>query len=316
MTRAFGSPNTPCNASSGRKPTNRHASRRRFRFDEVGIQTSCHIPRTLEPSATQYWRGFRADHCPKFTHTIPGRVSFQGIVRIRDRRELFREACRIIVEHGHFTLGWIAVLDHATGKLTAVAQAGLPANAGVGSDLFNVSVALVPGGTAEVALREKHSAIDNAIENAPGVVHEHEPDTLKVRRAAIELGAKSVIALPLFVQRETFGILTLYAPERDFFDDEGIKLLNELAGDISFSLEFIAKEEKADYLAYYDALTGLANRSLFHRSGGAAYAQRRQRRAQAGLVPDRSGAVQEHQRQSRPAGRRRALEPSGGVVDA
>ena len=39
-----------------------------------------------------------------------------AIVRIRDRRELFREACRIIVEHGGFTLGWIAVLDHATGN--------------------------------------------------------------------------------------------------------------------------------------------------------------------------------------------------------
>ena len=186
-----------------------------------------------------------------------------AIVRIRDRRELFQEACRIIVEHGRFTLGWIAVLDHTTGKLSAVAQAGLPANDGAGSDLFSGSTALLPGGTAEVALREKRSAIDNAIQNAPGLASEHEPDTLKVRRAAIALGAKSVIVLPLVVETEIYGILTLYAPERDFFDDEEIKLLNELAGDISFGLEFIAKEEKADYLAYYDALTGLANRKLF-----------------------------------------------------
>jgi diguanylate cyclase (GGDEF)-like protein/PAS domain S-box-containing protein len=186
-----------------------------------------------------------------------------AIVRIRDRRELFQEACRIIVEHGQFTLGWIAVLDHATGKLTAVAQAGLPENS-AGGDFFNGSVGLVPAGIAEVALREKHSAADNAIEDAPGVMNTgQEPDTLIVRRAAIKLGAKSVIVLPLVVEKETFGILTLYAPERNFFDDEEIKLLNGLAGDISFGLEFIAKEEKVDYLAYYDVLTGLANRSLF-----------------------------------------------------
>jgi diguanylate cyclase (GGDEF)-like protein/PAS domain S-box-containing protein len=187
-----------------------------------------------------------------------------AIVRIRDRRELFQEVCRIIVEHGRFTLGWIAMLDHATGKLTAVAQAGLPENLGAGSAFFNGSVGLVPALTAEIALREKHAAIDNAIEDTPGLMDaEHESDTLAVRRAAIKLGAKSVIVLPLFVEGQTFGILTLYAPERNFFDDEELKLLKELAGDVSFGLEFIAKEEKVDYLAYYDPLTGLPNRSLF-----------------------------------------------------
>ncbi len=35
-----------------------------------------------------------------------------AIVRIRDRQELFNEACRIAVEHGGFRLGWIAMLDH------------------------------------------------------------------------------------------------------------------------------------------------------------------------------------------------------------
>jgi len=187
-----------------------------------------------------------------------------AIVRIRDRRELFKEACRIIVEHGRFTLGWIAVLDHATGKLTVVAQAGLPDDSGAGSEFFKGSVELLPAGTATVALRENRAAVDNVIEDAPGLMDAaHESDTLAVRRAAIKLGAKSVIVLPLVVESETFGILTLYAPEQNFFDDEEIKLLSELAGDISFGLEFIAKEEKVDYLAYYDALTGLPNRSLF-----------------------------------------------------
>ena len=198
-----------------------------------------------------------------------------AIVRIRDRHELFQEACRIIVEHGRFTLGWIGVLDPVTGRLTAAAQAGLP-ESDPDSGLLSAPAGFLPAGTAELALREKKPAFDNLIGDAPGAAGPgHEPDTLAVRRAAIKLGAQSVIVLPLIVEGRSFGILTLYAPERNFFDDEELKLLNELAGDISFGLEFIAKEEKVDYLAYYDSLTGLPNRTLFfdrltHQLGAAA----------------------------------------------
>ena len=42
-----------------------------------------------------------------------------------------------------------------------------------------------------------------------------------------------------------------------------MRLLTELAGDISFALDYLEKAEKLNYLAYYDSLTGLANRTLF-----------------------------------------------------
>ena len=42
-----------------------------------------------------------------------------------------------------------------------------------------------------------------------------------------------------------------------------MKLLSELAGDISYALEYLEKNERLDYVAYYDPLTELPNRSLF-----------------------------------------------------
>jgi diguanylate cyclase (GGDEF)-like protein len=70
--------------------------------------------------------------------------------------------------------------------------------------------------------------------------------------------------MPLTLNGEAAGVFALYAADAGFFDDEEMRLLVELAGDVSFAMEYIDKSEKAEYLAYYDPLTALANRSLFH----------------------------------------------------
>ncbi len=186
------------------------------------------------------------------------------IVRIREQQALFDESCRIAVEYGGFSMGWIATLDHESGKLVPVAQAGLPIGFAPDPDSPNRQAALEPRGVAEVALREKRPAFDNDMEAMHGfLVDGIDPDTLRIRRAAMALGAKSAVVLPLFVDERVFGVLTLYAPERNFFDDEELKLLTELSADISFALMYIDKAERVNYLAYYDPLTGLPNRSLF-----------------------------------------------------
>src|SRR5258708_13878735 len=46
------------------------------------------------------------------------------IVRVSDRAELFREACRIAVQSGQFALAWVAVADQRDHRVKAVAWAG------------------------------------------------------------------------------------------------------------------------------------------------------------------------------------------------
>jgi Diguanylate cyclase, GGDEF domain len=41
-------------------------------------------------------------------------------------------------------------------------------------------------------------------------------------------------------------------------------MVARLTGNISFARDHIEKTERLNYLAYYDALTGLANRTFFH----------------------------------------------------
>jgi diguanylate cyclase (GGDEF)-like protein/PAS domain S-box-containing protein len=178
-----------------------------------------------------------------------------AIVRHRNRQDLFGETCRIAVEAGEFKMAWIGRNDPATGRLEMLAQAGLPARSGNEGIAVGAAVDLMPDGPARFALQEKRPVYDNDISRS---LH-----LSKMRRMAIRGGAKAVIALPLTADGGVFGLLVLYAAERHAFDDEELKLLKELAGDISYALEFISKEERVEYLAYYDPLTGLPNRSLF-----------------------------------------------------
>ena len=87
--------------------------------------------------------------------------------------------------------------------------------------------------------------------------------TLQPAASAGEEGGESQVLLPLGDAGDSSGHLTLQARPRDFFDEEEMRLLHELAGDIAFALRHIEQKARMDYLAYHDSLTGLPNRSLF-----------------------------------------------------
>jgi diguanylate cyclase (GGDEF)-like protein len=176
------------------------------------------------------------------------------IVRVQGRDELFNEACRIAVESGGFRMAMIAMVNQNTMTLVPIAS--------VGKDeaLLNaVKHILASGENAEKtmgarSIREKQPVVSNDSQNDPQVVF-----SAKYAQAGIH----SMAVFPLMVSDEAVGVLALYASEIEFFRGDELKLLNELAGDVAFAVDHIDKRERLNYLAYYDALTGLANRSLF-----------------------------------------------------
>lgn len=174
-----------------------------------------------------------------------------AIVRLRDRNELFQEACRVAVNHGGFNVAWVGVIDPATLQGEVVAWAG--AKPGF---LNNIRITALPdtpysGRPANVAVREKRPFICNNISTNPAVA--------AFRDGLLADGHRSTAAWPLITNDGAVAVIVLLAPEVDFFDDDECKLLDELAGDLSFGLQFIDKEEKLSYLSYYDVLTGLPN---------------------------------------------------------
>jgi diguanylate cyclase (GGDEF)-like protein len=104
------------------------------------------------------------------------------------------------------------------------------------------------------AVREKRAVVSNDSKNDPQVVF---------KASYADAGVFSMAVLPLMIANEAVGVLGLYASEIGFFQEEELKLLTDLASDIAFAMDHLDKQERLNYLAYYDVLTGLANRSLF-----------------------------------------------------
>lgn len=177
------------------------------------------------------------------------------IVRAQEQQELFDEACRIAVEHGKFTFAWIGRREATTQQVIPVAKAGF--EDGYLSQI-NLTAKEDAPGNCQLAARALTQAI-------PMVCNDIAADECMktLRHETLRRGYRSVAVLPLIVESQPIGVFVLYAPEANVFDDEEMVLLIEMAGDISFAIDHLEKEERLNYLAYFDAITGLPNRALF-----------------------------------------------------
>jgi diguanylate cyclase (GGDEF)-like protein/PAS domain S-box-containing protein len=176
------------------------------------------------------------------------------IVHAKDREELYREACRIAVEDGGFRMSMISIVDRQTSRVVPAASAGKD------EELF-ASIANIlasPEGAPSTLIVKAIQA------KAPLVVN----DSLMDARVLFSdkysaAGVRSLAVFPLIVAGEAVGALSLFSSELEFFHADELKLLAELTDDISHAIDHIGKQERLDYLAFYDVLTGLANRALF-----------------------------------------------------
>lgn len=178
------------------------------------------------------------------------------IVRVHDRDTLFDEACRLAVGAGGFRMVLITLTEEGTGKTVLAASAGVDEAFSIALQHYFASIDSGSLGNTllERVITQKKTMVVNDLQGNNEVVF---------RQQYIDVGVCSMVILPLVVESRAVGTLVLYAHERDFFRDEELTLLTELASDVSFAMDHIEKQERIDYLAFYDVLTGLANQRLF-----------------------------------------------------
>ncbi len=150
----------------------------------------------------------------------------QTIVREKDSNVMLEAACRIAVEKGDFKMAWIGMVNHATNILEPMVFAG---ESDGYLDQVKIDLQDTATGPAASCFHFGRHSICNDIE--------HDPHYAPWREEALRRGYRSSAGFPLKVDGKVVGVFSLYAGELSFFDEEEIKLLDEMAMDISFALE-------------------------------------------------------------------------------
>jgi diguanylate cyclase (GGDEF)-like protein len=179
-----------------------------------------------------------------------------AVIRIRDRDELLREACRLAYEVGGY--------DHAAIFLVAAdgrsAQPWYVLGAGPPPGRTLPEVAIGDGTEPDASLTGR--ALRTGEIALCADLTRTEPPVLG-REELLQAGLRSMVVLPLIAGGVRVGALALGSRETHMIGDEELRLLQDIAANMSFALRYLQQEDAAQYLTSFDPLTGLAKRALF-----------------------------------------------------
>jgi diguanylate cyclase (GGDEF)-like protein len=213
------------------------------------------VRRALEEAESKRARRAAEDEVKRLTRVLQMLSGINtAVVRIPQRDELLDEACRLAHRVGGYAFAYVALVEPGARIARPVSWAGDNLE-----DLCDVAFAV---GDAETP---DESVTSRVLRTGEAAIHTKDmpPRGDFESTVVIPAGIQSVACLPLTVDGTTIGALMFGAPPRMTMSDEELKLLKEVAANLSFALQYLQKQDAVRFLSYFDSLTGLAKRPLF-----------------------------------------------------
>ncbi len=158
----------------------------------------------------------------------------QHISHVKDEKLLFKNACRLAIEFGKFKIAWIGIFDNTQKKITLVEQYGLPER----------DIILLTSAPDDAMILQKFILKNDNYYVCNDIANDPELDFWKPY--AVKHGILSTMVLPIRKGNSIIGSLNLYSEQLNYFDNDVIKLLVEVTGDISFALNLFEKDKKQE----------------------------------------------------------------------
>src|ERR1035437_7366342 len=158
----------------------------------------------------------------------------QAIVVTRGRHELYAKVCQALVEDGGFQMAWIGELDPSTHRVAPGGRWGDRTNHVAQLEIYADERAEGQGPIG-TAIREGRTYVCNDFAL--------DPHSGPWRVVAERSGFHALAVMPIRQQGAVCGSINVYAAETNHFRDKEVALLEEAAGDISFGLDNLVRDE-------------------------------------------------------------------------
>lgn len=158
-----------------------------------------------------------------------------AIVQIKDREQLLREICQVLVTEGCYKIAWIG-WQGADGQLQPAAVAG---------DDHGFVPHTHQSGAPDAAESQEPSS--RCFRTGQTVVCNDlfvDVTSASWHQQARNAGIASCIALPIRSEGRPAGTMVVYAGAKGFFSESEVALLAETATDLSFALDVLANEAR------------------------------------------------------------------------
>lgn len=178
-----------------------------------------------------------------------------ALLRIQDRDEVLVEACRLAQRVGGYALAMVALINPTARMARPVGWAGYEFLADPGREF--------PVGDHEGA---DSSLMGRVIRTGEAMLCEdieRFPHFIDGRQELIAAGVRSLACLPLRVDNTPVGAFLFGTRKAEVIGQDELLLLEEVAANLSFALQYLDKQDAVHFLSYFEPLTGLAKRALF-----------------------------------------------------